>query len=91
MRTKELLAQRASVNVGWYVAVRSGTRRGLLYGPFNDEMDAGSWVDPVRKEAERIDTWAWAYAFGVARVEVPAGRPLPDGRLNGRMGADHVH
>lgn len=87
--TTELLRQQASVIFGWYVMVQSGRRRGPLYGPFHDEQDANSWVDPVRKEAEKIDSWAWAYDWGVARLERPAGKPLPEGRLNKRM-AGHV-
>ena len=86
--TRSLLARRAAVNVGWYVAVKSGKRQGLLYGPFNGEADAESWIGPVRAEAERIDSWAWGYTFGVARVEVPADQSLPSVRLIARMDAD---
>lgn len=73
---------------GWYVMVRSGKRRGLLYGPVDTQERAAGMIEQVRDVAATIDTWAWGYEFGTAKVTVAPSKGLPVGRLNKRMGLE---
>jgi len=75
--------ERAAVNIGYYVSVKSGQRAGLLYGPFTQEEDARSWIPQVIEAACEVDDRAWFYAYGTA--ELRTSGPLPEGKLNGRV------
>lgn len=67
-------------NEGFYVHVRSGSRRGLALGPYASEPQARENMDLARRLAEQVDPWAGSYQFGTCKVTT--SRPLPTGRLN---------
>jgi hypothetical protein len=66
----------------FYVSVRSGTRVGLLAGPFPAHREALGWVDRVQELARRLDPWAGFYLFGTCS----SAAPRRVGRLNARLG-----
>ena len=66
----------------FYVSVRSGSRSGLLAGPFSTYDEASRWVDLTQSEATKLDEWAGFYGFGVCST-LSISRP---GRLNARLG-----
>ena len=74
--------------IGFYVTVRRGSRTGFLLGPYDTHDTAKKNVDRAQREANEIDSWAWFYAFGTARVVAKPGRALPAGRLNERIGLE---
>jgi hypothetical protein len=68
------------VNEGFYVSIRSGSRRGLALGPYASEPQAREDLDLAFRLAEQVDPWAGFYQFGTCKVTT--SRRLPTGRLN---------
>ena len=52
----------------FYVSVLNGPRLALLAGPFQTHEEALAMVDQARETAQRIDPWAWFYAFGTVKM-----------------------
>lgn len=71
----------------FYVAIRSGARLTLAYGPVDTMGAADAAVDAVRAAAETVDPMAWGYGYETARVVPRPGQVLPPGRLNDRVNA----
>lgn len=71
---------------GWYVMIRDGNRRALLYGPVDTQDKAAAKVEPARTIAEEYDRYASFYDCGTAKVTVAPSKNLPVGKFNERMG-----
>ena len=68
----------------YYVTVRDGGRYDFLAGPFRDDHQAAlDLVDRCREITEGLDTWAYFYAFGTARIDYGYSEP---GKLNRHLG-----
>ena len=71
------------ITTGWcskfYVSVIDGSRYGFLAGPYDTHEEALAMVEPAKKMAQKLDDWAWFYAFGT--VKAPLGYSKP-GVLN---------
>jgi len=56
----------------YYVSMRKGEGlkqpHALMAGPFPTHEDALAFVDPVRREASRLDAWADFYFFGTLSI-----------------------
>lgn len=60
---------------GYYVSVISGSRKGLLLGPYDNHETAIANVDRGRELAIEADTWAVHYAFGTCSITTPKKLP----------------
>jgi hypothetical protein len=69
-------------SIGFYVSVRSGSRCGLLLGPFPTLEDAEGAVELGRQCAQEVDQMASFYEFGTAKVTRVSTRALRPGLLN---------
>lgn len=89
-KSQKIAMATAESSEGFYVSVISGSRSGLLAGPFNTKSQAEALVDVTRSAAKQINDSAHFYAYGTARAVAKAGRSLPVGRLNAMLGLPTV-
>lgn len=74
--------------VGFYVTLRRDTgpgrepRTAFLLGPYETKDQAEGKVWRGRMLAPKVDGWAAFDAYGVAKVTMPPGAALPEGKLN---------
>jgi hypothetical protein len=69
----------------YYVSMIRDSKYALMAGPFATHEDALSFVDPVRKEASRLDPFSDFDAFGTcSKPRNPNNKP---GWLNTYVGA----
>jgi hypothetical protein len=79
---------------GFYVSIERDQgrgrepRRGLLLGPYDTKDAAGALVWRGRQLAPRVDPRAEFDAYGVTRVQMKPGHPLPQGKLNATLAAE---
>lgn len=70
---------------GWYVMIKDGNRRALLYGPVTTQDQAAAKVEAACKIAEEYDRYASFYDCGTAKVTVAPSKGLPVGKFNERI------
>lgn len=69
----------------YYVSMLRGSRYALMAGPFATHQDALDMVDPVRREADRLDPRCAFDAFGTCSL--PRSPHNKGGWLNVYVGA----
>ena len=71
----------------YFVSALNGRSVALLAGPFRDDHAAAlAAVDPVRREAEKVDPRAIWHAFGTVRLDYDHPRATTPGKLNHAAG-----
>ncbi len=66
---------------GFYVSVEDHGRHGMLLGPYTTKGEAEADVPLGKRLAERANSRAIWYAYGVTKVTMQPGADLPAGKL----------